>query len=324
MSVHLGHPNSRPVTVHRSGSFLSRAHEKEETVQEYFSMANQSIGSYWESAGSKKVGSGLTYGELEILMPHLINCESNDRDFRQKVDDFFHEIDTKVPSNTGLTLETGMEDSNTGKISKSNLPLDIMDYVRWRQVQGHPEVGRSKKESDSSPLKKYYIFDPAAIQSSNKKLIEDKDTALQLYLQLKKEPEKIDMVITLLGTDPRSFTGVNKDDLKLEFLRKKSEENPKVFSETYKFEDLNTRYWLDKMVMLQVLNKFGTLPAKYIDAEKKVILGNTIEEAISWFSDPINSNEVLMLKARTQEAEKKPVNADAKRTVLTTKQMAGQ
>lgn len=318
--VQLEHPNSRPITIFRAGSFLVRAQGKE--IEEYFQMSKQGIGSYWEGGQSNKVGSNLSFEEQKLLMPHLINFEPDDRTFRQEVDNFFHEIDTKVPHGTGVVLETGLKENNDKPLSKTNMPLDISDFIKWRHALRHPKVGISKKESDSSPLKEYYIFDPLSVQNHSKKENEAKDSAMQMYLQLKKEPEKIDMVLTLMGVDPRSFSGPHKDDDKLARLRKFSEEEPIKFSATYKQEDLTSRYWIENMVNVGILTKIGS---KYINTNPQAttkILGHNIEEVLLWFSDPESGNEVVMLKAQMQEAQKKPIIKGNLKTELTAKNAA--
>lgn len=314
------HPNSRPITIFRAGSFLVRAQGKE--IEEYFQMSKQSIGAYWEGGQSNKVGSNLTFEEQKLLMPNLINFEPEDRAFREAVDNFFHEIDTKVPHGTGVVLETGLKENNDKALSKTNMPLEIMDFIRWRHAMRSPKVAIAKKESDSSPLKEFYIFDPLSVQNTSKKENEAKDSAMQMYLQLKKEPEKIDMVLTLMGVDPRSFSGPHKDDDKLARLRKFSEEEPVNFSKTYKQEDLTSRYWVENMANVGILTKVGS---KYINTNPQAttkILGHTIEEVLLWFSDPENGNEVVMLKAQMQEAQKKPIMAGLKKTELTSRNAA--
>src|SRR5579872_23290 len=108
--LHPESPNHRPITIFRAGSFLTRAQGKE--IQDYFADSKQGIGSYWEGGHSNKVGTGLSFDEQELLMPYIINCRKEDNLFREKVELFFHEIDTKVPHDKGVVLETGLKLDN--------------------------------------------------------------------------------------------------------------------------------------------------------------------------------------------------------------------
>lgn len=312
------HPNSKTITIFRSGSFLSRAQGKD--VEHHFESAKVSVGSYYEGQYSQKVASGLTFAEEAILLPSIIDAEPTDRQFRERVKAFFVDIDTKVPFGTGITLEIGLTLDNNAPISlnrekpeKSNLPINLMEYIRYRHAMGHPYMAKTKDEADSNPLKQYYIFDKETIISKNSKKNTEKDAAIQIYLTVKQDMDKVDMMLTLLGKDPREFTGKEKDDLKVEALRDLGETEPAKFIETYKEAELEIRYWIKTMVNVNVLKIMGQ---KYFDAETNKLIGNSLEETIYFFKDDANSEEVVMLKARMQESVKKPLVQGKRKTVL--------
>lgn len=305
----MSHRNSKTVTIFRAGSFLSRAQGKE--IEDFFSTSKKSIGSYWESTSSKKVGTGLSFAEEAILLPMVLDVPAEDREFRKKVTQFYVDIDTQVPHNTGRTLEIGLELDNDKPISidikdmsKSNMPINIMDYIRYKHAIGHPFVAKSKEEADGNALIEFYIFDKTEVIKKNTKKSDERDASMQIYLTIKPDPTKVGMMLTLLGIDPREFTGPTAEDLKIDALRKQSETNPKGFIETYQNTDLETHYWIRTMVNTGVLKVIGN---KYFDAETNKLIGNTLEETTFYFKDEENSDMVVSLKARMQEAIKKPV-----------------
>lgn len=312
------HPNSKTITIFRAGSSLSRAQGKD--VEHHFESAKVSVGSYFESSQSQKVASGLTFTEEAILLPSIIDAESTDRQFRERVKQFYVDIDTKVPFGIGTTLEIGLTIDNAEPVTlnrdkpeKSNLPLNLMDYIRYRHAVGHPYMAKSKEEADGNSLKQYYIFDKETIISRNSNKNKNKDAALQIYLTIKQDGKKVDMMLTLLGRDPREFTGKEKDELKVEALRDFSDANPEEFIKVYQEAELEISYWIKTMVNTGVLK---VLNSKYYDAETNKLIGNNHEETTYYFKDEANSEEVIMLKARMQEAMKKPVNPTKRKTVL--------
>lgn len=311
------HPNSRKVTFFRTGSFLARAQGPE--IQDYFQSSKQSIGSFWESENSNKVHTGLTFKEQNLLMPHLINSDSDDKGFRGLVDTFFHEINSNVLHGTGLTLETGLEDNNDEAVSKDNMPINIGEYVKWRHHIGHPSVAKNKKEADSDARKEFYIFDPMENRDRASKLVKEKDEAMQVYLKLKSEPEKIDMMLTMLKIDPREFTGPTKEDLKIQKLRELSESDPAGFKSVYNVDDLEIKYYIAKMVTVDVLLNIGH---SYRITSNKRVLGHSLDETVAFFQDPANEQDIALLKAAMQENSKKPIAPGTKKTVLTPKQIA--
>lgn len=298
----MNHKNSKTVVIFRAGSFLSRAQNSE--VDDFLSTTKKSIGSYWENASSRRIGSGLSYPEESILLPPLVDATAEDREFRKKVSSFYLEIDTQIPHQTGKTLEIGLEVSNTSPISDKNFPINLMDFLRYRHILNHPMVAKTKEEADSNSSKEYYIFDKSDVIKKNTLKTTEKDAAMQIYLEIKNEEKKVDDMLIVLGTDPREFTGNDASTLKLEELRKKAEEEPGTFVALYQESDLDVRAWIKAMTNTGVFTMIGP---KYLDGETKKLIGNTTEEVIYFFKDEENSEVVSMLKARLQEASKKPV-----------------
>jgi len=296
------HINSKIVSIFRAGSFLSRAQGKE--IDDFFSSSKKSVGSYWESQESKKVGSGLTFAEEELLLPLVTDVPKEDREFRKKVTEFYVSLETQVPYNTGRALEIGLESSNKEKLSSTNMPINLMDYIRYRHAKRHPWMATSKEEADGNSLKQFYIFDKSEVTKKNSAKADKKDAALQIYFDIKPDNEKVNMMLTLMGLDPREWTGAEANDLKLAELRKLAETRSEDFIDTFNKGDLMDRYWIKTMVNIGVLKNIGS---KYLDGETNKILGNSLEELLLFFTDELNSDAVLMLKSRAQESLKKPI-----------------
>jgi len=302
------HENSHIITIFRAGSTLSRAQGKD--VEEMFSMARMSIGSYFKK-NSMRVGSGMDFDEEEIILPLILDVPADDKEFRKKVTEFYEMLDSEVPHDTGLQLEIGLKGSNKEPISKNNRPINPLEYVRYRHAKGHPEVAESKEAAKGNSLKKYYIFDPKKLQEKSTKRNEEKDAAMQIYLELKQDPAKVDMMLTLLGIDPREFSNSN---LRTEALRQQAELNAEKFIQTKDEGELEIRYWIKTMENVGVIKNIGN---KYINAETKAIIGNNLEETIYFFKDEEKSEEITVLKALMQEAVKKPYTKPKKMTQIT-------
>lgn len=300
------HRNSKQITIFRSGSFLSRAQGAD--TLDFFSSSKRSIGSYWESPHSKKIGSGLTFAEEEILLPNIIDVPAEDREFRKKVTQFYMEIDTNVPYEVGRVLEIGLELDNNAPLkrdpkdpSKSNMPLNIMDYIRYRHALKHPQVSTNKELADGNVMIEFYIFDKTESLRKNSKKSDEKDAAYQIFLSIKPDIEKVKMMLTLLGKDPREF---NTDSDAVTALRGIAENTPTVFTEMYATNNLEITYWIRTMVNTGILKIIGN---KYFDAETDKLQANSLEELVHFFLDEDNSDVVRLLKARMQESLKKPL-----------------
>lgn len=309
------HVNSKTITVFRAGSFLSRSQGKD--VEDHFAMSKASIGSYWEGGGSQKIASGLSSAEEELLLPSIIDITPQDKDFRREVTRYYAEINTEVPYGTGLTLEIGLETDNKGPVSKTNFPINLSDYIRYRQLKGHPHVAGSREEGESNPNKQFYILDKEALENKTQNKTKEKDAAFAIYLKIKEEEVQVDTMLIMMGVDPREFSGKNRMDEKQLALRNLAETKPGEFTALYATENLEIRAWVVQMEQLKVIKKMGT---KYYDSETNKLIGNNMEETIYYFLDEENSADVALYKARTQEASALPV--EKKKRV--TKPLAGR
>ncbi len=306
--------NSYQITIFRAGSFLSRAQDKD--VDAMFSESKAGIGSYFENINSTKIGSGMSFEEEDLLMPFVIDTPKEDRDYRKKVNEYYQDIETNIPFGEGLKLEIGLRLGNDVRLGAKvsgeiNLPINPPDYIKYRHALKHPQVALTKEEAESNMTKRFYVMDPKNIQRKTSRSNKEKDDAMKLYLSLKEDSNKVDMMLTLLGVEVRSFTGKDAEVLKVEELRSKAESNPQVFVEMYNAENMEIRAMIKSMVNTEVLKVVGT---RYLDAETKQLIGNNLEETIYFFQDETeNSDKIMVLKALHQEAKKKPAKEPGKR-----------
>lgn len=311
------HANSHKITIFRTGSFLSRAQNKD--TDDYFAQSKESIGSYFESQNSHKIGNGLSFKEEDLLMPKLVDREPEDREFKQKVSEYFQDIDTKVPYRGGIELEIGLLESNDKQVTKDNLPINVSDFIRYRHAKGHPQVALSREDAAGNQLIKFYIFDSSEVQAKNTKNRTDVDTAMAIYLKIVgdvkvKEMEEVDQMLTLMGVDPRVYAPQkDKDNLKVEKLRELCETKPKDFYTAYTEGEMEIKAKVKSMVNTGVLELIGD---KYMDGESKELVANSTTEMIFMFKDESKSGDVLVLKTRLQEAMKKPMPMQPKKTVV--------
>lgn len=292
------HPNSKKITIFRAGSFINSA---QTNAQEFMSMSKKSIGSYWESVTKKGIGSGLTFEEIDLLMPRILDIPKEDRNFRLEVRKFFQSIVTRIPYGRGLELEIGMSKSNTEPLSESNLPLEVMDFIRWRHAMGHPKVARNLKDAQGDQLKEFYIFDKDDVIRESASLDALKDEALTSYMTIKNDNEKIIQMLTLLNVDPKSFKGKNAEALRLQALRDKATNDATSFVKVYKLDNFEDRFRVQSMMNAGILRKIGE---QIVDAETTEVIGHTMEEAIYFFKDSTKSSQITILKQKLQEANK--------------------
>lgn len=290
------HPHSHVVVIYRKNSFSDDA--QMEKAADFIANSRKSIGSYWESSYSKSMGSGLNFSEQKLLMPHVVDCEPEDRNFRKAVSDYFASIKTAVPYSKGRDLEIGLEKGEKEPLSKDNMPINLYDYITYRHAKGHPQVAGSRAEADGNPLVMYYIFDKVEEEGKQAQVADLKDKVLELYLTVRKESKKADMLLTILGIDPRKYTGMNAPSQKMERLRQLAESDPVKFKAAFEHKKFDDLYTIQTMLNTGILKQVGEF---IVNAETGKTIGHTTEEAIAWLTDKANSQQVTILKARMQE-----------------------
>ena len=291
------HKNSRFITIYRAGSFLSRAQGPQ--IDDYFSTSKRSIGSFWDD--TRKVGKGLSVTEIELIVAPFLDALPGERDYHKQVENFFNDLSTDVPHQTGRTLQIGLTIDNEGFLSQENRPLDPMDYIRYRHALANPKVAATKEIADSDQIIEFYIFDKNAAASKAKATNKLKDDAMKVYLDLKDVAMKVEQIMVLMGEDIRRYAGETKEAEMQTDLRKLSAKKPQDFIDKVNSPMLEAEYLLTKLVLYKIVNG---LAGRYIDAETKQLIGNSKDEVVCWLNDPENSDVVLAYKDRLQEKRK--------------------
>jgi hypothetical protein len=294
---------SRIIIIHRQLSFGQAAHTDPELI-DWFNQAFKAISPYWKG---KVVGTGLTYQEQKLLLPYVLGVESDDREFRKRVELFYHELLTKVPPQ-GLKLEIGLEDDSQS-IGDHNLPINIQNYIIYRHAIGHPKMAMSKEEADRNPIKSFYIYDPAQVTSADIQLNTLEDQATAAYFKYKDDEVKVDQILTMLGVDIKKL-GYSDKVLKLKSFTKKQDAKGDLenqsdlvrFIDICDDPDLMLKYLIQEMVGAQILERQGmTIFIK----ETGEAIGANAKEAVAYLKNPKNSRVYNMLRGHYESVVKK-------------------
>jgi hypothetical protein len=292
------HPNSKKVTIKR---LLPFNHEAQQGLDDWFANANTAIGSYFKAGGSKRVETGLEDWEADELLPGMVNADSDDRDFREKIEKYYVDINTKIPAE-GKTLEIGLKETNSkpimykdGEAKVKNFPISLEDYLIYRHAIKHPYLAKDKLEGESNPLKKFYLEDKTKESSELVKQESLKDEALAAYLGIAKDEKKVDLYLSVLGL---KYKNIKKEERALT-LKRKANENPQSFIDALNDTHAPTKFFINKLVSASIIRKEG---ARYLFEGEQ--LGASLDDFVHYMEDKANSETVGVLKAKYNEFAK--------------------
>lgn len=302
------HKNSKIVYLRRLPLVI---HESNVDLQnDYFAFASRSVGGAFAKDSDRPL-TGLTIGEENLLLPLVLNIPKEDRDFRQKVTDYYHSITTRVKGgDEGTSLEIGLEFggdeiSEDGKFL-NNPPLNVGQYLAYKHAIVHPEVAESKLAGKGNSMKYYYVYDPATVTQDNVDLSDLKDKAVEAYLQVKKDKKKVDMYLTLLDV---KLGSLNEGE-KILKLREIAEKKPAAFNKVHSDKNKAIAYFIDQVTLYKIFTKVGT---RYLATESGEELGRDRKETIQYLKDSKNTLQLNTFKGQLRDALKeagKPEDED--------------
>lgn len=283
------------IEIKRHYNLIEMSQEDPE-VKAWLGMSFKAIGPYFKS---KTTASGLSFEEQNLLLPEILGMEPTDKDFRKTVIKFYDEFITQVPKD-GIKLQISLRDDNA-ELSRTNLPINPIDYVKYRHIIEHPEVAGDAYEAARIYGKKFYIVDPDRVTADAVSINTLEDKAMAVYFQFKEDKIKTDQILTMLGVNVRNMT-LNDRTLKLKsFAVKDSKlsefEQKEAFSGFIKIaqdKDLEYKYLVQELIGMQYLRRAGN---NILYAESGKVLGEDMEDAVLQLKNAKNSRELNLMRA---------------------------
>lgn len=276
--------------------------------------------------------------ELEVLMPRLLSVSPNASNWQQLLQKYFNSVNLDVPTSgkqLNISLIYNISDSNKaaeikkivdeaktktitittseqlanyceeqkGKIKdlytredntyKVAEPEDFADYVLWRYLTYHGEVANSKELVSKAPKKiRFYLESEIDRKVNAKRLYEIKRKVNKYRLKLE-EDSTLRQALCII------FNITSKDEMdQLMNLDSIADGDPEKFLEAVTDKKIIDKANIENMIATGVLLKYPN-SGLIVDAEdNERIIGSSLDEAISYMSNPSNAAIVTAIKAR--------------------------
>lgn len=276
----------------------------------------------------RKPLSGLTDAEERKFLPNIIGMNPKDNMWQAAVREYWNNLRVGVPAD-GLPLQVGFDfetealaascTTEQEKASKGT-PINISDYVLYRYCLEWGRVANIPEDKDKSNNIFFFIEDKQHAVDIEYKRTKITQEATVLSVQLMKEPEKLDNILTMFNHDVVAMNDKNKT-IELskvvtpiiseriengELIQKvKNIEEIKKFISFCKDDKLITKAFIKRCLREGVLKRLDNTEV-VIDAfngDKK--LGNTLKVAAEYLEDVDNANYKTELQDRLTKAEGK-------------------
>lgn len=250
------------------------------------------IGSYLTKTGA--VGTGLTFDEIKKVMPGVIAMEPTDSKFRSEVDKYFNNMMIPVPYE-GRELEIGIDE-------ETQLPINIVDWLRYKFILGHPNVSLSKKEAETSQTKTYYLEDEEADSEKQSQDIIFETKATIEFAKLIEDVVKFDWVLRELSYkypeigSISKLTSLSKDkkNIALSLAMKKSYKN---FLDIVNDEDIKYKAEIASFVEAKIVDKVGN---QFIYGSEPI---GELNHFIAYLKNPNNSETYATMLAKLRNLD---------------------
>jgi hypothetical protein len=215
----------------------------------------------------------------------------------------------------GLSLSKGdlsiyKKDNNFWKnfivtLDKNVMQLNLnnpMDYIRWKVLLTNKDIiAPSEKEKFSKGTYKFAITEEGAMEEAKaKKALSTKD-AYMAFGKIADSATKMRDFLNVYFFTRKGGKAI-APNAKLEFLvgetEKVLEKDVKGFIDTLGDKDYDVKVLIYQALKARAITREG-LVYKTTEGES---IGDNLEEAIAYFSNPINNEEIFKIKARIENA----------------------
>lgn len=249
------------------------------------------IGSYLTKTGA--VGTGLSFEETKKVMPGVIAMEPSDPKFRSEVDKYFNNMMIPIPYE-GRELDLTTDEDGT--------PVNIVDWLRYKFVLGHPQVAKDKKEAEVSQTKIYYLEDDEANSEAQSENILLEAKAGIEFAKIIEDKVKFDWVIRELCSRYPEIGPISKilsytSDKKIIILNVAMKKNFKTFLDIINDEDLKYKAEIASFVDAKIVDKVGN---EYIYGSDPL---GVLDHFIAFLKNPNNSETYATMLAKLRNLD---------------------
>jgi len=191
-------------------------------------------------------------------------------------------------------------------LDKNVLELDLskpMDYIRWKVLLTNKDIiAPSNDKKFGKGTYKYVLSEEGAIKEAEAAKVTSKKDAYMLLGKIMDSPTKMRNFLNVYWYNKPGRKSIAPDASK-EFLQVETEKvldsDVKGFTEVLKDKHYDTKVLIYNALTARAIVRDGLT----FKTTEGVTIGASLDEAVTFFNDPLNNEEVLRIKARIETSK---------------------
>jgi hypothetical protein len=180
-------------------------------------------------------------------------------------------------------------------------PISVEDYLLWRYILNYKRVANNPAEVNKSPNIAFFLHTSEERERVRKQDALVKKNAITAYMEFMKElnVDNINDALSILTPSSIKEIVENKDvEDKQAKLLEFATSDPNTFIKVVKDKHLQTRATIERLLSYRVIKQLSNSTIIVESADPSVILGNNMDEAISYMGNEKNKAKINELTAK--------------------------
>lgn len=210
---------------------------------------------------------------------------------------------TSIKDDTSLAKHVMAKVSEEDKY-KYGQPINPEDYMLWRYCLVYKDVANSHEDVNKSGHIRFYLFSQEEIESTRKTKFGTKKKAMETFIKLIADSDKVDNIIyigissgKMAAPDGKGFTNLDEIEKHM-MLESYSNHNPNEFISLAEDANLETKAIVERYVFSGLFKRLPNSSVIVDAVEPSIVIGNNINEAVTFMHNPTNSKIISEYSAR--------------------------
>lgn len=214
-----------------------------------------------------------------------------------KINEAYDKVDRSNINALKDALKRKIEDLNTLESSKYayGQPENLEEYLMYRHCLLYRDVAKDIALINSDASTRFYIKDEAKEQERQKKIVQERSTAMRNFVELSASDSKFDAVylaVCINRNDNLAEALLKDKSIKQAIVMNYVNDNPDKFNKIVNDKNIVMKAFIETLILRGELirSEFN----QQISTPEGDVIGANMNDAIAWFNNP-NNNAARMV-----------------------------